>query len=84
MVISNLIENFPTSAVTFQLQQSLSDYTRTFQLRLELFNCILSNFISNFPTENVPTRNFPDPADRTQICRQFEIVDDLKRVPKIR
>ena len=41
---------FPTLSKTFQLQQSLSNLSYTFQLRLERSNFILFNSITNFQT----------------------------------
>ena len=41
---------------------------KTFRLRLELFNHIFSNFISNFPTLNFPfSRSFQLPIPKTRI-----------------
>ena len=48
---------------TFQLQLNFSTSPRTFQLRPELFNFNLSNFISDFPT----SRSFQLPFPTTRI-----------------
>ena len=57
--LSNFSSNFPTSV-------------RTFQLRPELFNFNLSNFISDFPTWNFPTsRSFQLPFPTTRIQMNF-------------
>ena len=46
----NPIENLPTQLKIVQLQCSRSNFNWNFQLRLELFNFILFDFIQKFPT----------------------------------